>query len=118
MRECIRMLGNTMETKQEIPMQDVGKKKNGIWETIRFIAISLLVVFAIRYFVAQPFIVSGDSMVPTFENGEYLIVDELSYRFSEPKRGDVIIMHYPLDTQKSFIKRIVGLPGETLAFNG
>src|SRR3989344_9651125 len=108
MRECIRMLGNTMETNQETPVQDVSKKKNGIWETIRFIAISLLVVFAIRYFVAQPFIVSGDSMVPTFENGEYLIVDELSYRFSETKRGGVIIIHYTFYIPKNLIKHTSG----------
>lgn len=94
------------------------QKKNSVAETVRFIVISLLVVFLIRHFIAQPFIVSGDSMVPTFQNGQYLIVDQLSYRFREPTRGDVIIMRYPLDPSKFFIKRIVGLPGETLQFDG
>ena len=96
----------------------VERKKGGFGETVRFIIVSLVIVFGVRYFIAQPFIVSGESMVPTFENGEYLIVDELSYRFREPARDDVIIMRYPLDPKKYFIKRIVGLPGETLAFDG
>jgi len=96
----------------------VERKKGGFGETVRFIIVSLVIVFGVRYFIAQPFIVSGESMVPTFENGEYLIVDELSYRFREPARDDVIIMRYPLDPKKYFIKRIIGLPGETLAFDG
>jgi len=94
------------------------KKKSELLDTIRFVVIAVAIVFVIRTFVAQPFIVSGDSMVPTFHNGEYLIVDELSYRFSEPARNDVIILHYPLEPQKYFIKRIIGLPGETLRFEG
>src|SRR3989344_592915 len=96
----------------------VERKKGGFGETVRFIIVSLIIVFGVRYFIAQPFIVSGESMVPTFENGEYLIVDELSYRFREPARDDVIIMRYPLDPKKYFIKRIIGLPGETLSFEG
>lgn len=108
-----------MNERENTPPQEVVVKKDGgILETVRFIVISLAVVFAIRYFVAQPFIVSGDSMIPTFRNGEYLIVDQLSYRFGPPERGDVIIMRYPLDTKKYFIKRIIGLPGETLSIEG
>ncbi len=69
-------------------------------------------------FVAQPFIVRGDSMQPTFESGEYLIVDQWSYHFNNPARGDVIIMRYPKDTSVFFIKRIIGLPGETVQLSG
>ncbi len=94
------------------------KKKSELLETVRFVVVAVAFVFIIRTFIAQPFIVSGDSMIPTFHNGEYLIVDELSYRFSEPKRHDTIILHYPLEPQKYFIKRIVGLPGETVQFEG
>jgi signal peptidase I len=65
--------------------------------------------------VAQPFVVNGGSMDTTFANGEYLIVDELSYRFEEPARGDVIVFKYPIDPKKYFIKRIIGLPGETVS---
>lgn len=100
------------------PAASPEKKRNGVWDTVRFVIISLVIVLGFRYFVAQPFIVSGDSMIPTFRNGEYLIVDELSYHFVKPSRGDIIIMRYPLDTAEFFIKRIIGLPGETLHFSG
>src|SRR3989344_5658496 len=84
------------------------------WEIVRFAVITLLIVVPIRAYVAQPFIVSGVSMVPSFENGEYLIIDELSYLLRTPKRGEVIIFRYPRDPSKFFIKRVVGLPGETV----
>ncbi len=91
--------------------------KNSVWELIKFSIISLLIVIPIRFWIAQPFIVEGASMDPTFKNGDYLIVDEISYRFNEPRKGDVIVFHYPLDPSKYFIKRVVGLPGETITFN-
>ena len=53
-------------------------------------------------------------MEPNFENGDYLLVDEISYRFEEPERGEVIVFRYPYDTTQFFIKRIIGLPGETI----
>lgn len=87
-------------------------------EMFQFGIIALIIVFPVRIFIAQPFIVSGSSMEPTFDTGEYLIVDELSYRFEEPKRGDVVIFRYPLDTSKFFIKRIIGLPGEVVSIRG
>ncbi len=88
--------------------------KQSLWEFVRFIVIAAVIVIPIRLWVAQPFIVNGSSMVPTFENGEYLIVDELSYNFRQPERGEVVIFRYPQDHSKFFIKRIVGLPGEQL----
>lgn len=96
----------------------MSEKNHTFWgtigETIRFVAITLIIVVPFRLYVAQPFIVSGDSMVPTFHNGEYLIVDELSYNLRNPERGEVIIFRYPKDTSKYFIKRIIGLPGEKI----
>lgn len=89
-----------------------------VTDTIKFALIALLIVIPIRWFVAQPFIVRGASMVPTFQNNEYLIVDQLTYHFETPKRGDVIIMRYPNDTSTFFIKRIIGLPNETVEMNG
>jgi signal peptidase I len=83
-------------------------------ETFEFVLIALVIALPIRFFIAQPFIVSGSSMVPTFENGDYLVIDQISYRFHEPARGDVIVFKYPLDPSKYFIKRIIGLPGETV----
>ena len=87
-------------------------------DVVSFALIALVIVLPIRWFIAQPFIVRGDSMVPTFHSGDYLIVDQLSYRFEEPERGDVIIMRYPKDESVYFIKRIIGLPGETVELQG
>jgi len=86
--------------------------RQSIWEFVKFFLIAFAIIIPIRMWVAQPFVVSGSSMVPTYENGEYLIVDELSYHFREPARGEVIIFRYPNDPSKFFIKRIMGLPGE------
>lgn len=79
-----------------------------------YILIALAIVTPIRLFVAQPFLVAGRSMTPTFEPGDYLVIDELSYRIGTPQRGDIIVFRYPLDPAQVFIKRIVGLPGETV----
>ena len=94
------------------------KDSNDIIEIVRMLLIALAIVIPIRAFIAQPFKVSGASMVPTFHDREYLIVDEISYRFNEPKRGDVIVFHPPQDPSTYYIKRIIGLPGETVKIEG
>lgn len=94
------------------------ERENFFTELLKFVIIAAAIVFPIRLFVAQPFIVSGASMDPTFEDGEYLIVDELSYRFEEPERLDVIIFRFPKNPKEFFIKRIIGLPGETVTIEG
>lgn len=86
-----------------------------LFETGKTLLVALLIVIPLRLFVAQPFFVRGASMDPTFSNGDYLIIDELSYRFSLPKRGDVIVFRYPGDPSQFFIKRVIGLPGETIS---
>jgi len=83
-----------------------------VWEILKVVVIALIIVIPIRYFIFQPFFVKGQSMEPNFENGDYLIIDELSYRFSEPKRGDVIVFRYPYNPSQRYIKRVIGLPGE------
>ncbi len=88
------------------------KRENFFTELLKFGIVALIVVVPIRLFVAQPFIVSGISMVPTFEDAQYLIIDELTYHFYQPKRGDVIVFRYPKDPSQFFIKRIVGTPGD------
>jgi len=85
-----------------------------LWELSKVFIIALVIVIPIRYFLFQPFIVKGDSMVPNFHSGDYLIIDEISYRFSEPKRGEVIVFKYPENPSQKFIKRIIGVPGETV----
>ncbi len=91
------------------------KRENFFTELLKFALIAVVIVVPVRLFVAQPFIVSGASMVPTFENGEYLIVDELTYHLSQPQRGDVIVFRYPKDPSQFFIKRVIGLPGEVVS---
>ena len=96
-------------------------KKSGwqsFWELLRFALLALLIVVPIRAFVAEPFIVSGSSMSPTFENGDYLIIDKFSYIVGSPERYDVVVFRYPADPKKFFIKRIIGLPNEIIDIHG
>lgn len=95
-------------------MEQEPQKENFLKEIVKFTLIALVIVIPIRLYVAQPFIVSGASMDPTFKNGQYLIVDQFTYHFNNPKREDVIIFRYPRDPKTFFIKRIIGLPGETV----
>jgi signal peptidase I len=92
----------TTETKKPLLLKDL----------FVYALFALVVVLPVRTWIAQPFIVSGGSMDNTFKDGQYLIVDEISYRFKDPERGDVLIFRYPGDTSKFFIKRLIGLPGE------
>jgi signal peptidase I len=85
-----------------------------IWDFAKIAIIAFLIIWPVRHFVFQPFIVSGSSMEPNFQNGQYLIIDKLSYYTGEPKRGQVVVMLYPKDPSQYFIKRVVGLPGEKI----
>ena len=93
------------------------EKKDSWFDILKFVLVTAVIVLPIRFFIAQPFIVSGPSMDPTFTNNDYLIVDEISYRFEKPKRGEVIIFKQTQEN-KYLIKRIIGLPGETLELEG
>lgn len=87
-------------------------------EIVRFALIAFIIVVPLRIFIAQPFIVKGASMLPTFEGGQYLIVDQLSYDFQQPERGEIIIFRHPDASTTFLIKRIIGLPGETVEIDG
>ncbi|HEV7424113.1 MAG TPA: signal peptidase I [Candidatus Paceibacterota bacterium] len=106
----------------EIEKTDKKTTAQSFWELVRFAAIALIIVIPIRLLVAEPFVVSGLSMYPTFDNGNYLIVDKLSYKVSDPKRDDVVVFIYPdpnpNNPRKYFIKRIIGLPNETVDISG
>lgn len=106
---------------EEFPQEIIDETKSHkggvlsfIKEIAQFVFFAVIIVVPIRVFIAQPYIVSGASMDPTFQSGNYLIVDQLSYRFTEPERGEVIIFRYPVDPSKFFIKRVIGLPLETI----
>ncbi|MBU0732008.1 signal peptidase I [Patescibacteria group bacterium] len=91
-----------------------GSTKKFVWEVTKVVVISLAIIIPIRYFLIQPFYVKGASMEPNFFDYEYLIIDEISYRFNDPARGEVIVLKDPRNTNQYFIKRIIGLPGETV----
>lgn len=101
-------------------VQSTNQKKNENFglEILKIVLFAIIIVTPIRIFIAQPFVVSGASMDHSFANGQYLIVDQLSYRFDEPERGDVVIFRFPLEPSKFFIKRIIGLPEETVVLQG
>ncbi len=100
-----------LESKKE---EVLGSVKTFIWETVKIIIISLLIIIPVRYYLIQPFYVKGASMEPNFYDHEYLIINEILYRFSEPERGDIVVFRYPKNPSDFFIKRVVGLPGEKL----
>ncbi|MDP1629265.1 MAG: signal peptidase I [bacterium] len=89
-----------------------------ILDLIEVVIVSAVIVLPIRYFLIQPFFVQGQSMEPNFHNSDYLIIDELTYRLRESQRGEVIVFRFPQDPSQYYIKRIIGLPGETLQFQG
>ncbi len=83
-------------------------------EVLQIILISSAIIIPIRYFLIQPFYVKGASMEPNFYDQEYLIIDELTYRTRTPVRGEIVVFRYPRDPSQFFIKRVIGLPGETI----
>jgi len=96
--------------------------KEGLASTLKEVAQTLLVsfgIFLIVYiFLVQPHRVKGESMFPTFVDGELLLTEKISYRFSKPQRGDVVVFKAPVGRNIDFIKRIIGLPGETISVQG
>ncbi len=102
------------------------------WETFKLALISLVIILPIRYFLVEPFFVLGASMEPTFQNGDYLIINELSYLTGKPSRGDVVVFQYPNNPRECeslayqfthskncpyYIKRVIALPGESIVLN-
>lgn len=89
------------------------------WGLAKVFIISAVIILPIRAYVAQPFFVRGESMIPNFHDGEYLVIEELSYKLGlrSPHRGDVIVFRYPKDPSQFYIKRIIGLPGERVVIN-
>ncbi|MCX6784618.1 MAG: signal peptidase I [Candidatus Komeilibacteria bacterium] len=87
-----------------------------LWEMTKVVVISLVIIIPVRMFVFQPFVVQGASMEPNFQEKEYLIIDEISQRFEPRVRGQVIVFHPPQNPDTYYIKRIIGLPGETVQF--
>lgn len=107
--EFLRKKGNNKKEKKL-------DKEDDLIEFIKTLAVAIVVMLFIRFYIIQPFSVKGSSMEPNFYEGEYLIVDEVSYRFSDPQRGDIIVFKLKnKDYNEYLIKRVIGLPGETVS---
>ncbi len=106
---------------ENIPLESVGlpkSKKRIFLENVLYIASAVVLALLVQKFIIRPFVVNGASMDPTLATGDYLIIDEVSYRLREPERGDVVVFRAPPEPDKFFIKRIIGLPGETVSIKG
>lgn len=91
--------------------------QRGPLRVLREVAETLVLMVTIYAFVnlaSARFIVEGDSMLPNFHTGQYLIVSRVNYLLGEPERGDVVVFHYPRDPQSDYIKRVIGMPGDTV----
>jgi signal peptidase I len=87
------------------------------WEILEILTVAFLSLFLVYTFLAKPFVVQGASMEPSFFDGDYILIDEITYRFREPQRGEVIVFKNPANETEFYIKRIVGLPGEEVVIN-
>ncbi len=87
---------------------------SSFWDFVKYAVVAAAIIIPFRIFIAQPYIVEGASSYPTFKDGDYLIVDQLSKRFEEPQRQEFFIIRYPKDPSKFFIKRLIGLPHDAV----
>ena len=87
-------------------------------ENVFYIVIAVVLAMLVQKFIIRPFVVNGESMDPTLATGDYLLIDEVTYRLREPERGDVVVFRAPPEPTKFFVKRIIGLPGDTVSIGG
>ena len=78
------------------------------------IVVAVVLAFLIRQFIVELYIVDGPSMRPTLQSQERLVVNKFIYDFRAPQKGEILVFEYPRDTSRDFIKRVIGLPGETV----
>ena len=98
----------------DICVEKVGKEKNELWEWIKALLIAFAIAAFIRYFLFTPIVVDGDSMMPTLENGDRMIVNKIGYKIGNPDRFDIVVFHAP--EGKDYIKRVIGLPGDHVEY--
>lgn len=100
------------------PSRRARSLRQEIMEYVQALIIAVILAAFIITFVAQSFVVQGSSMEPTLHNGERLLVNKFIYRFRTPQRGEIIVFKYPYDPRRKFIKRVIGLPGDTVQIQG
>lgn len=110
------MEGNTSSEPEKTSGAGFPAAKQG--SLLGYTVVALGLALFIRFFVAAPYVVSGQSMDPNFEDWNYLIVDRVTYDIGDPQRGDVVVFDLPQEGGRSLIKRIIGLPGETVVLAG
>jgi len=103
--------------------------KTGVWrsqrENVQFFVIALVLALLVRFFIAEPRFIPSDSMVPTLAVGDRLVVEKVAYRFRPPERGEIVVFSpppvlqgYGFEQDQAFIKRVIGVPGNTLQIQG
>jgi len=96
------------------PEQEQPQKGSALRELLETLILTVITYLLVRTFLFETYRVVGQSMEPTLQQDQRLIVSKLTYRLHEPQRGDIIVFHDPQDPSRNLIKRIIGLPGETL----
>lgn len=89
-------------------------KKSKFKDTIDSIVVAFVIAMIIRAFFLQAYKIPSGSMLNTLLIGDHILVNKAAYLFSKPKRGDIIVFEYPLEPEKDFIKRVIGLPGDKI----
>ena len=112
------MQGNTSQDTKSLPKGKPALPAGRQGSIFVYTVVALGLALFVRFFIAAPYVVSGASMEPNFDNWHYLIVDRLSFRFGDPVRGEVIVFDLPQEPSRSLIKRVIGLPGETIVLKG
>lgn len=105
---------NWFKPAQEETLTPQSNVKLFFLELLKLALFAIITIFLVRYFLFKPFYVRGASMEPSFSDKEYLIINEISYRFGQPQRGDIVVFRSPLNKKEFFLKRVIGLPGEKL----
>lgn len=116
-KDVVIVSAPTTETKNVLT-PSTNKKSSFDRSLALYIVVAFGLALIIRFFVATPYLVSGSSMEPNFYDYHYLIVDRLTYDFTTPQRGDVIVLNLPEDTSRALIKRVIGVPGDTVILTG
>ncbi|MBN2373395.1 signal peptidase I [bacterium] len=103
-----------MEQGKKEELQRSKGNKSVVWEYVEAIIIAIILAFIIRKFVIQAYKIPSGSMLETLQIGDHILVNKFVFSFKDPKRGDIIVFKYPGDKKRDFIKRLIGLPGETV----
>jgi signal peptidase I len=108
----------TKEETPRLPAPGARQGKSVLREYAEALIIAVLLALVIRTFVVQAFKIPSGSMLPTLQIGDHILVNKFLYSFRDIQRGDIIVFKFPQDESRDFIKRVIGLPGETIEIRG